>query len=342
MNDMFTFERPDWELLVDSLEPGSTLSALRLLEVLEPEDDTAVQEALSELVNKRVKLDFSRVPKDYGSGKLEAYLRREEALAQAGSLLTGLEPSDPVRLYLEELARVPAQGDPAVLVEQLMAGNEPAREKLANLYMHRVVEIAKEYTGRGVLLLDLLQEGNVGLWQGILTFSGGDFEAFIEWKIRQNISWLVLTQARENGVLRSMQRNMEAYRQADKRLLTQLGRNATVEELALELGITPEQADVIRDMILNASAMEKVRQTPEAQSAEDEQAVEDTAYFQSRQRVNEMLSVLSQQESRILALRFGLEGGNPLTAEQTAARLGLTAEQVVAAETEALQKLRNE
>lgn len=342
MNDAFTFERPDWELLLEGLKPGSTLSAIRFLAALEPEDEAAFEEAYEVILNKAITLDASKLPADYGSGELEKQLRREEELVRAGGLPAGLEETDPLRLYLEELARIPAQGDPAVLAEALLQGDESAGQKLVNLYLHRAVELAQEYTGRGVLLLDLMQEAGLGLWQGILQYAGGDLDAHIDWWIRQSVLRPVLLQARQSGVIHSLQKCMEAYGQADRRLLMELGRNATVEELAVELGITPEQADVIRDMIQNAAQMEKVKQPPKTDESEEERAVEDTAYFQSRQRIAELLSTLTEKEAQVLSLRFGLDGAAPATPEAVGVKLGMTVEQVVAMEGAALTKLRNE
>lgn len=341
MNDMFSFEPTPWELLLNSLQPGSTLSAVRFLSALEAEDETVLDQAFSDLTDKRITLDISVLPADFGSGEMEKQLRREAKLAPTGDLSGSLEESDPLRIYLEELGRTPAQGDPKLLAEELLDGVENAAAKLANLYLHRAVELAFAHTGRGVLLVDLIQEASLGLWQGILQFEGGDLDAALDWWISQSIARAVTLHARQNGVLRTMRANMEAYRQADQRLLTQLGRNATMEEIAVEMGLSAEQADLIRDMILNASAMEKAKQPPKTDEEED-QAVEDTAYFQSRQRVSEMLSTLSEMEARVLTLRFGLEGGMPETVEAVSAKLGLSANDVIAMEAEALTKLRNE
>ena len=342
MNDMFSFERTEWDLLLDSVKPGSSLSAVRLLAALEAADESEVEETLDELVRRKISLDISSLPADYGAGEMEKRLRFEAQLPSGADMLRCLEGSDPLRLYLEELAATPAQGDLLLLAQESAKGDAAAQHKLLNLYLHRSVEVACEYTGRGVLLQDLIQEAGLGLWQAILQYENGDFELQADWWIRQSIARIVLLQARESGVLHAMQKNMEAYRRADKQLLGELGRNATMEEIAFALGLTAEQADVIRDMILNASAMEKAKQPIKEHQAEDEQAVEDTAYFQSRQRVNEMLSLLSEQEACVLSLRFGLEGGVPMTAEAVAEKLGLTANAVVAAETNALNKLRNE
>lgn len=341
MNDMFSFERSEWELLLETVKPGGSLSAVRLRSALEAEDDFAVEEALEALAAHRISIDISALPEDFGSGELEKRLRFEAQLPAGALMLCHLEEGDPLRLYLEELASMPAQGDPVLLCERLASGDKSVQQPVLNLFLHRAVEIAGEYTGRGVLMLDLIQEAGLGLWQAVLQYEGGSFEAFADWWIRQSICRLVILQARENGVLRSMQKNMEAYQEADKHLLTELGRNATMEEIAVELGVTPEQADVIRDMILNAAAMEKAKKPQPEQQPEDSQAVEDTAYFQSRQRINELLSALTEQEAKILSLRFGLEGGIPLTAEAVSDRLGLSAQEVVAVEAAALNKLRN-
>lgn len=341
MSEMFSFEPTPWELLLNSLRPGSSLSAVRFLSALEAEDETALDEAFADLNEKKITLDISALPSDFGCGEMEKQLRREDKLILDGNLVCSLEETDPLRIYLEELAQTPAQGDPALLAAELLDGNEDAAQKLANLYLHRAVELAFAHTGRGVLLVDLIQEASLGLWQGILQYEGGDLDGVINWWINQNVARTITFHARENGVLRTMRANMEAYRQADQSLLTQLGRNATMEEIAVEMGLSAEQADLIRDMILNASAMEKAKQPPKIDEEED-QAVEDTAYFQSRQRIGEMLSTLSEQESRILVLRFGLEGGMPETVETVGTKLGLTADEVITIEAAALAKLRNE
>ena len=342
MNDLFYFEPASWELLLDSLKPGSVLSAMRLLSALEPEDDSTVCDVLEALIKKGVRLDVSMLPQDYGSGELETRLRFEEKLPKDASMLHKLQAGDPLGVYLEELAMMPAQGDTAVLLDRLAAGDDSAPTMLLNLHLHKTIEIGAQYTGYGVLLMDLIQEAGLGLWRCVLQYKAGDFEEQAQWWIHQSVCGLVFRQARESGVLRNVQKNMEAYQKADKQLLVELGRNATMEEIALALGVTPQQADLIRDMLLNASAMQKTREIPQQQEAEDAQAVEDTAYFQSRQRVNEMLSTLTQTEAKILSLRFGLEGGAPMTAEAVGQKLGMLAEEIVATEAMALNKLRSE
>lgn len=342
MNDfVFEFERAPWELAFDKLHRGDAISAARFLTLLEGEEETAVEDALMELEQKGVTLRISDLPKNYGAGETEKRLRLEETLAKTGKLLQNLEENDPLALYLREISGVPAAGDPQLLAQRFLDG-EDTQQQLVNVSISRAVSAAETMTGYGVLLLDLIQEASMGLWQGILNYTGGDFDSHIDWWIDQYLAKAVTLQARENGVGQKMRKALEDYRAVDKRLLTQLGRNPTLEEIALEMGVSPEDAEVYQEMLRTASILEKAKQPTQEPRLEDEQAVEDTAYFQSRQRVGELLSTLTEQEAQVLNLRFGLEGGLPATPQETASKLGITADAVVQIETEALKKLRTQ
>lgn len=342
MNDfVFDFERSAWDLAFDKLSKGDAISAVRLLTLLEGEEESAVEDALLELEEKGVALTVFDLPKSYGSGETEKRLRLEENLVKTGKLLSSLEEGDPLALYLREIAGMPAAGDPQLLAERLLDG-EDVTQQLVNVSISRAVSAAETMTGYGVLLLDLIQEASMGLWQGILHYAGGDFDRHIDWWIGQYLAKAVTLQARESGVGQKMRKALEDYRAADKNLLTQLGRNPTLEEIALEMGISPEDAEVYQEMLRTASLLEKAKQPPKEPQPEDDQAVEDTAYFQSRQRIGELLSTLTAQEARVLNLRFGLEGGLPATPQETASKLGITPDEVVKLETEALAKLRTQ
>ena len=344
MNDMdFSFEATPWELTMETLKPGDQLSAARFLTLMEGEEEDFVEEALQDLEASHVCLDISDLPKPAGTGEAAVRLRREKELSAQGDFVGALDANDPLRLYFEELAAIPACGDPQVLAMECAAGKESAREQLLNVSLHRVVELAKELTGRGVLLLDLIQEGSLGLWQAIGSYESGDFEAHSDWWIRQSMAKIITMQARSNGVGQKMRQALEDYRAVDERLLSDLGRNPTLEEIAEELHMTPEETAVIAKMLENVRQMDKVKeaaQPKEAEDPEDQQAVEDTAYFQMRQRIAELLSDLPEEDAKLLALRFGLEGGLPLSPENTGKRLGLTPEEVVTREAKALAQLR--
>ena len=338
----FDFEDTPWQLALDTMRSGSSLSAARFLALLEGEDEDAVMDALHDLEQRHVALDISDLPKAAAAGDTAVRLRREEQLVNQGTLMSALDENDPLRLYMEELAYLPACGDVAVLTQDAAAGKTGAQEKLLNLSLSRVVELAKEHVGNGVLLLDLIQEGSLGAWQAIVNAQQDNFEACRDWYIRQYMAQAIALQARSNGVGQKMRQAIEDYRSVDERLLAELGRNATLEEIALEMHITPEEAEVVRDTLDSARLLNQARvaNEPKEEEPEDEQHVEDTALFQARQRILDLLSGLSEDDAKLLSLRFGLEGGLPMTPEDTGRKLGLTPEEVIQREAAALAQLR--
>ena len=339
----FTFEQKPWEMALENTR--DTISAAQFLTLLEGEDELEWEEAFQKLDAEKIFLDISMLPKNTGIGEAAVRLRREEQLVKQGALLQSLDETDPLRLYLEELAGEPACGDPKLLAQECLTGDEAARMMLVNVSLHRVVALAKELVGYGVLLLDLIQEGSLGLWESILSWRGeGDFENHRDWWIRQSMAKLIVMQARNNGVGQKMRQALEDYRSVDEKLLTELGRNPTIEDIAVELHMTVQETAVVADMMEAAQSMNraKAETQPKQEEPDDQQAVEDTAYFQMRQRISELLSGLDEQDGKLLTLRFGLEGGLPLSPEETGRKLGLTAEEVVAREAAALKKLRNE
>jgi RNA polymerase primary sigma factor len=346
MNDLdFSFSHSPWELTLERLRHGGSISAVRFLTLLEGEDEAGVEEAFQDLEDRKISLDISDLPEINASAALAVRLRREAELVQQGTLMTDLENDDPLRLYLEEVAGIPAAGDPVLLAELSAKGDLSARNMLVNVSLHRVISLAMSLAGKGVLLLDLIQEGSLGLWQAILSWDGtGNFEAHRDWYIRQSLAKQLTLQARQSGVGQKMRGLLEAYREADRRLLTQIGRNPTLEEIAQELGLNPEDTQVLEKMLQNAQIVQQSRaqQAPKLEDPEDEMHVEDTAYFQSRQRIQELLSGIEAEDARILTLRFGLEGGLPLSPQETGTKLGLTPEEVVNREAAALAKLRSE
>lgn len=341
MNE-FVFEPTPWELALENMKPGSTLSAARFLTLMEGEEEAAVEEALLSLEERHILLDVSDLPKASGTGEAAVRLRREEQLVKTGALLQSLEETDPLRLYLEELASIPACGDLDALAQRLLKGEKSVVEQLTNGMLSRVVERAGEMTGRGVLLLDLIQEGSLGLWQGILSYSGGSIEEHCDWYIRWDLARVVTMQARASGVGQKMRQALEDYRAVDERLLSDLGRNPTLEEIAVELHMTVEETAVVAKMLDTARTLARAKkpEAPVEDDPEDQQAVEDTAYFQMRQRILELLSGLDEEDARLLTLRFGLEGGKPLSPEETGKRLELTPEEIVAKEAQILAQLR--
>ena len=342
----FVFEASPWERTLEALQPGDTLQALELLTLLEEADEDSALEVLDAMEQKGIALSVNDLPHLPTGGNMALRLRQEAQLVASGKLPAGLEENDPLRLYLEELAATPATGDPNVLAMQYLEGNEAAAQKLVTVSLHRVVELAKELAGQNVLLLDLIQEGSMGLWQGILHYAGGDFGAHRDWWVRQYLHRAVFMQARSGDLGQKLRQGMEDYRDTDQKLLSELGRNPTLEEIAESMHVTAEEAAVYENMLSMAKVRQQVDAAMESRQEkveeEEDQAVEDTAYFQMRQRIMELLSVLPAEDAELLTLRFGLEGGMPLSPEETGRKLGLTPQEVVTREANALGKLRNQ
>lgn len=340
-----SFEEPGWAALLRQIPRGGKISAGRFLTLMEEETEEAVEEALLYLETERIGLDIADLPKAAGTGQAAVRLQREQELVKAGTLRQNLEENDPLRLYLEEVDGLSKPADLPAMARRFADGYEQVLPGLTNGMLPVVIEMACELTGRGVLLMDLIQEGSLGLWQGILGYQQGDFENQARWWIGQYLAKAVTLQARQNGIGQKMKQAMEDFRSADEWLLSELGRTPTLAEIAQRIHLSLEEARVVSDMLDNARLLQKARPEEEKEqipAEEEEQAVEDTAYFQMRQRVSELLSTLDQQDTAILNLRFGLEGGLPLSPEEVGRKLHLTPEEVVAREAAALAKLRKE
>lgn len=338
----FSFGEPDWVGAISHIPRGGSLSAVRFLTIMEGQPEDQVEDALLYLESAGIRLDISDLPKPAAVGQAALRLHREEQLVKEGTLRTSLEENDPLRLYLEEVDSMPVPSDLQAMARRYAGGFDQVLPGLTNGMIPTVIDMACGMTGRGVLLLDLIQEGSLGLWQGILSFREGDFDTHARWWIQQYLARAVTLQARENGVGQKMKQAMEDFRAVDGRLLSDLGRNATLPEIAEELHMSLEEVQAVAGMLESARLLHRSKpQEQEEDPQEEEQAVEDTAYFQMRQRVSELLSCLDEQDAQLLTLRFGLEGGLPLSPEDTGRKLGLTPEQVVAREAAALAKMRN-
>lgn len=344
MIDMdISFGDSPWEAWMDRKRYGDSLSAAQLLTFLEEETEEGVEDAFAALEDRGLKLDITTLPSRQFVGQAALRLRQEEQMAKENMALQDLGPNDPLRLYLEEIASLPPAEETEELLRQVANGDEKAQEILTGAGLRRVAEIAKEFTGYGVLLMDLIQEGSMGLWKVVSGFSGGDYPSLRDDAIRQAMARAVTLQARESGVGRKMRQALEDYRAVDQRLLAELGRNPTLEEIAQELHMTPEDAATVKRNLDDARILaQATAPKEEAEPEEEDQAVEDTAYFQMRQRITELLSVLPEEDARLLSLRFGLDKELPLSPEDTGKRMGLTPQEVVAREAAALARLRTE
>ena len=343
----FTFDESPMDGILKKLQPGTTVSGVQLLAAAEAGSEQDLEDGLDKLAQMDVMPDITGLEIRGVGAQSQQRLRLEESFVKAGMPLSMLEQTDPLRLYLEELAAMPVYGDIRLLADEVSSRNrsgvqpDQTHTRLAELSLSRVVELAGQYAGKGVLLLDLIQEGSMALWQAVEDYTGGDFESCRDARIRFSMARQILLQAKAAGVGQMLRQAMEDYRSVDEKLLAELGRNPMPEELAEALHLSVSQTQILAQLVENTRQMGKVAQPePEQIPQEEDQAVEDTAYFQMRQRISELLSQLTPEDARLITLRYGLEGGLPLKPQQVAAQLGITPDEVVKREAAALSKLR--
>ena len=341
-----TFGETPLDQLFSGVQPGGTVSSAALLAALDTESEEALVYAFEWLKAEGVQVDLSDLPPSSGDSQIAARLLLEQQMADISQLQENLEEDDPLQLYLQELAAIPAWGDLQVLASELKEANDgnvaySKMPEILNLCLSRVLELAFRYTGKGLLLLDLIQEGSMGLWEALTHYRGGDFEDYRDDAIRFSMTKAVLLQAHAAGVGQRLRGAVEDYRSVDERLLGELGRSPTLEEIAQALHITSAEAAVAGQLLQTAREFNRtLKPQEEEMPQEEDQAVEDTAYFQMRQRVAELLSGLSKEDAALLTMRYGLEGGAPQTPQQVAAKLGIPVSQVSSREAEILSKLR--
>ena len=346
MTDLeFSFEPTPWEAYLSARQAGDRIPAVDLLAMLEDQDEQELEQALSQLETGCFQLDLTGMPRNCVSGEAALRLKEELELTEKGPISPeDFEKGDPLRIFLEEVASLPAQGEEQSLAERYCKGEESVGQMLTNLGLSRVIELSQAHAGYGVLILDLIQEGSLGLWQAIRNYRCGDYCALRDKWIRFYLARAITLQAKSSGIGQKMLQALEDYQAIDQRLLAELGRNPTVEEISLELHMTLDETETVKKMLENAQILAKIRKpqdSPEEKEAED-QPVEDTAYFQMRSRIVEMLSSLSQEDAKLLTLRFGLEGGQPMSPEETGKIMNLTPSQVLKREQAALSQLRDE
>ena len=325
------WEEPGWQRMMDSLPRGSVIPAERFFAMLGAVDEEGALEAALTLTARGVGLDVSRLPQG-GPGAAGERLAREAELARRGALPGALASGDPLRLYWQELEALPRLNSLDAR-ELTNGGADPNRLTEGLLWL--VAQEALDFAGQGVLLLDLMQEGAMGLLQA-MEDPGPDPVERGRWHVRQAMARAVALQYLSTGEAQRLVAAMRAYQQAERRLLERLGRNPGPEELAQELGKPVTEVLALGNMVRDAAAAPKESREP----AQEVEKVEDTAYFQLRTRVEELLSVLEEVDQALLKGRFGLDGRPPMSLEETARDLGLDLEEAAERERRAMLALR--
>ncbi len=286
------------------------------------------------------------------------------------SIPAGLSLDDPVRMYLKEIGRVPllSMDDEkrlAMAIERgeieaakngsadsvLMLEGEQAKRQLTEANLRLVVSIAKKYVGRGMLFLDLIQEGNLGLIRAVEKFDyrkGYKFSTYATWWIRQAITRALADQARTIRIPVHMVETINRLIKISRQLLQELGRDPSVEEIAAEMGLTPEKVrEVIKisqEPISLETPIGEEEDSHLGDFIEDQEAVapaEAASVMLLKEKMADVLKNLTERERKVLVLRFGLEDGHQRTLEEVGQEFGVTRERIRQIEAKALRKLRH-
>lgn len=267
--------------------------------------------------------------------------------------LDGVSVDDPVRMYLREIGKIPLLTfeEEAELAQKIVEGDEEAKQKLAESNLRLVVSIAKKYVGRGMLFLDLIQEGNMGLIKAVEKFDynkGFKFSTYATWWIRQAITRAIADQARTIRIPVHMVETINKLIRTSRQLLQQNGREPTPEEIAKEMEISVERVMEIQKIAQDPVSLE----TPIGEEDdshlgdfiqdEDSPAPQDSAaHTLLREQLEEVMDTLTPREAMVLKLRFGLEDGKARTLEEVGKQFDVTRERIRQIEAKALRKLRH-
>lgn len=260
---------------------------------------------------------------------------------------------DPVRMYLREIGKIPllSYDEELELAEKVLKGDEEAKQKLAESNLRLVVSIAKKYVGRGMLFLDLIQEGNMGLIKAVEKFDytkGYKFSTYATWWIRQAITRAIADQARTIRIPVHMVETINKLIRTSRHLLQQFGREPTPEEIAKEMEIPVEKVLEIQKIAQDPVSLE----TPIGEEDdshlgdfiqdEDSPAPQDSAaYTLLKEQLAEVMGTLTPREEKVLRLRFGLEDGKARTLEEVGKEFMVTRERIRQIEAKALRKLKH-
>ena len=353
------------ERLNDLLEKGKKSGKLssKELKILDDMniDGEAIEKFYDSLEKAGIEIDVDSddllPPLDETMPEAEDLVEIEEVsdteLADTDALMDNFSTDDPVRMYLKEIGKVPllTPEEEIELAKQMTEGNEEAKHRMTEANLRLVVSIAKRYVGRGMLFLDLIQEGNLGLIKAVEKFDytkGYKFSTYATWWIRQAITRAIADQARTIRIPVHMVETINKTIRISRQLLQELGHDPSAEEIAREMNMP---VDKVRDILKIAQEPVSL-ETPIGEEEDshlgdfipDEDASEPSeaaSFSLLREQLEEVLDTLAPREKKVLELRFGIVDGRTRTLEEVGKEFNVTRERIRQIEAKALRKLRH-
>ena len=352
--------------LFEKGKKDGTVTLIDIMEAFQDNDmDKGVAENLYETLgnlgievvdDKEIKADIDLTkPDDLDLQAIDEEEDKEELVAESSdpveiAVPKGISIDDPVRMYLKEIGKIPLlkPHEEVEYAKRMAEGDEFAKQKLVEANLRLVVSIAKRYVGRGMLFLDLIQEGNLGLIKAVEKFDykkGYKFSTYATWWIRQAITRAIADQAR---IPVHMVETINKLIRVSRQLLQELGRDPKPDEIAKEMNMTEEKVREIMKIAQDPVSLE----TPIGEEEDshlgdfipDEDApapAEAAAYSLLKEQIEEVLNTLNDREQNVLKLRFGLEDGRARTLEEVGKEFDVTRERIRQIEAKALRKLRH-
>ena len=320
-----------------------------------PEKLDNVFEALEKMGIKIGNSDSDDIGDDFEEPDLEDLKEVEDIKLEDIDLnsMEGVSIDDPVRMYLREIGKIPLLSfeDELELAKKVLENDEDAKQQLAESNLRLVVSIAKKYVGRGMLFLDLIQEGNMGLIKAVEKFDytkGYKFSTYATWWIRQAITRAIADQARTIRIPVHMVETINKLIRTSRHLLQMMGREPTPEEIAKEMELSVERVMEIQKIAQDPVSLETpIGEEDDShlgdfiQDDESPEPHDSAAYTLLKEQLEEVMSTLTPREAKVLKLRFGLEDGKARTLEEVGKVFDVTRERIRQIEAKALRKLRH-